>query len=86
MTQALEWQDFAACRFSDPELWFGVVDERYLPHPPRPELDRIEKAKTICRTCPVEAPCREYALGKPELYGVWGGKSSQELHHLRRGS
>ena len=39
-------------------------------------------AKDICRGCPVMMQCRRYAIGAKELYGVWGGLTEMERHHL----
>jgi hypothetical protein len=30
-------------------------------------------AKKICEQCPVRPQCFNYALGDPEVVGVWGG-------------
>lgn len=80
---ALAWQDQAACRGHDAELFF-------------PELGdtdrRIPRAKKICAGCPVRADCLEAAMRmEAGLYyrsGVWGGlsaKQRRELHRCRTG-
>ena len=38
------------------------------------ELHDIARAKTICSTCPVIAPCLEGAIERREPCGVWGGQ------------
>jgi WhiB family transcriptional regulator, redox-sensing transcriptional regulator len=43
----------------------------------------VEPAKAVCRACPVMAECREYALGIPDLKGVWGGLAEDERQRLR---
>lgn len=40
----------------------------------------IARAKLVCATCPVMAPCLEGALLRREPWGVWGG---QLFHHGR---
>lgn len=55
------WQDRAACRGHDPEIWF---DE-----------DRLERAVAICNTCPVIAECRDF--GRRSTAGVWAGESRE---------
>ena len=40
----------------------------------------IARAKRVCATCPVMAPCLEGALLRREPWGVWGG---QLFHHGR---
>jgi WhiB family transcriptional regulator, redox-sensing transcriptional regulator len=37
-----------------------------------------ERAKVICRGCPVLEACRDHALRTPEEYGVWGAMSASE--------
>ncbi len=38
------------------------------------QLEDIARAKTICSTCPVMAPCLEGAIERSEQWGVWGGQ------------
>jgi WhiB family redox-sensing transcriptional regulator len=45
-------------------------------------VTREERAKAICRGCPVLVRCREYALAAQEPYGVWGGLGEQERRHI----
>lgn len=63
------------CSQVDPELWF-----------PEPgQWTRTRAAKSLCRTCPLIAACRAWALAHPDLteYGVWGGLSAVERRQLR---
>jgi len=46
--------------------------------------DPDEEAKAICAGCPVRSSCLEYALAKPERYGVWGGMGERERERLLR--
>lgn len=62
-----------ACRDHDPELFF----------PDRSALEQEEKAKAVCRRCPLRWPCLEGALDRGEQYGVWGGFSEKERRKLR---
>jgi WhiB family transcriptional regulator, redox-sensing transcriptional regulator len=39
---------------------------------------RDERAKAVCRGCPVLAACREHALTVREPYGVWGAMTVEE--------
>lgn len=41
----------------------------------RPEIDR---AKTMCASCPVRAVCLEEALANDEDWGIWGGYTRPE--------
>lgn len=74
----LEWQVSAACR--------GPLGAVFFPPPTterkREKLAREARAKEICHSCPVELPCREYALSIREPHGVWGGLSEQERRAL----
>lgn len=45
-----------------------------------------EKAKAICRTCPVYAECQAWVLSLPgdrDLTGVCGGLTQDQRHRLR---
>jgi transcription factor WhiB len=46
---------------------------------------REERAKQVCRTCPVMQQCRRHALSVREPYGVWGGLSKSERDALLGG-
>jgi WhiB family transcriptional regulator, redox-sensing transcriptional regulator len=49
------------CR-SEPELFFA--------EDPR----KLERARELCRSCPVRAACLADALQRGEPWGVWGGE------------
>lgn len=66
------WTVQSACYGTDPALFF----------PERGEP--TEPAKRVCRTCPVQAECLEYALATGEKLGIWGGKSERERRAIRR--
>lgn len=66
------WQDSAACRDADPELFFATD-----------EASRRE-ALTLCGACPVRMECLEHALNQREVYGVWGGTDENERKRLAR--
>lgn len=78
------WQNRAACRGEDLVLFFGREGER------QPERDvRERKAKAICARCPVASECLDYALSRPEKYGVWllneDERASERRRRQRRG-
>ena len=74
----LIWQERAACRGPLGSVFFPpVLTERKVE-----KLAREERAKEICRMCPVLAECREYAISIREPHGVWGGMSEQERRAL----
>lgn len=72
----LDWQDYAACRDVDPDLFFplGTVGA---------SLPQIEQAKRVCRMCPVSGPCLRWALDHGDD-GVWGGTTEEERRKSRQ--
>jgi WhiB family redox-sensing transcriptional regulator len=70
--RAHAWQEFAACRTVDPELF----------HPDSGRHDMAARAKQVCKRCPVLDACHAHALGddgcRPERYGVWGGMTEDQ--------
>ena len=71
-----EWRRVAACRDTDPDLFFPVGTTG-------PAIEQIENAKAVCRECEAQAPCLEYALATNQDSGVWGGTSEEERRDLR---
>lgn len=67
------WQAHAACRGTDPDLFFtGRGDSR-----------RVEMARAVCLECPVRWLCANYALDNLETVGMWGGFSERQRRPLR---
>ena len=50
------------CRELDPELWFAESPSE------------VERAKALCRLCPLQQRCLAEALQRREPWGVWGGQ------------
>lgn len=73
----LDWRADAACKRVDPDLFFPVGTTGLA-------LVQIEDAKAVCRSCPSQAPCLEYALATNQDSGVWGGCSEEERRAMRR--
>ena len=65
-----DWRDDAVCRDLDPDLFFPLGTSGA-------SLLQIDKAKQICRTCPVCVPCLRWALDTGDS-GVWGGTTEDE--------
>lgn len=42
----------------------------------------VDKARKICRDCPVTSRCLEYALEERIDHGVWGGCSERERRRI----
>jgi WhiB family redox-sensing transcriptional regulator len=65
-----EWMAQGNCRDEHPSVFFpsdGVG---------------VDVARRICATCPVKAPCLEYALQYRVDHGVWGGCSERERRRI----
>ncbi len=71
------WRDVAACRDSDPTLFFPIGSTG-------PAVDQIAAAKVICASCSVIEGCLKYALESNQEAGVWGGYAEDERRRLRK--
>lgn len=60
------------CREVDPEIFF-----------PLPNATGNE-AKAVCRRCPVQDGCAQWAIDTGQRYGVWGGLSPEDREKLRK--
>ena len=72
-----EWRRTAACRDTDPDLFFPVGTTG-------PAIEQIENAKAVCRQCDSQRDCLEFALATNQDSGIWGGTSEEERRKLRR--
>jgi WhiB family redox-sensing transcriptional regulator len=77
LTVTTEWRDLAACRDSEPSLFFPIGSTG-------PAVDQIEAAKVICTACSVQDECLQYALESNQESGVWGGYAEDERRRLRK--
>ncbi len=75
--QEPDWRIDAACRDTDPDLFFPVGTTG-------PAVDQIASAKEVCNTCPAQNKCLDFALTTNQDSGVWGGTSEDERRKLRR--
>ena len=71
------WQDKAACRNTDPALFFPVGTTGAA-------VEQIASAKQVCRTCMSRDACLEFALTTNQDTGIWGGTSEEERRVIRR--
>ncbi|MFG3438368.1 WhiB family transcriptional regulator [Nonomuraea sp. NPDC047897] len=78
------WQDHAACKGSDLVLFYGPGEGE--PRETQMAKDRrVQHAKLICRSCPVQPECLEFHLQMgPAQYGVAGGLDEDERAAYRR--
>jgi WhiB family redox-sensing transcriptional regulator len=72
-----DWLDDAACRGTDPELFFPDADTSTA-------RAQVAAAKKTCRRCPVRGNCLSWALENGQEAGIWGGTTEEERRHLRR--
>ncbi len=77
LTITTDWRQLAACRDSEPTLFFPVGSTG-------PALDQISAAKEICFSCGVREECLQYALETNQEAGVWGGYAEDERRRLRK--
>ena len=75
--QPKTWRNSAACRDTDPDLFFPVGQTG-------PAIAHIASAKAVCTTCAVNRECLEYALMTNQDAGIWGGKTEDERRKIRR--
>lgn len=69
-----DWLDQAACRGSDPRLFFA--DQRG---------DHYTEARAICTACPVRTECLDYAIALGARQpGFWGGHTERQRDSIRR--
>ena len=57
-----EWTERAACRGTDPSLFFPDAGQAVDP-----------QAVATCARCPVLTECDTHATTRPERHGVWAG-------------
>lgn len=71
------WRDRAACRDTDPELFFPTAESG-------PAHDaQVAEAKAVCAGCSVHAECLVEALARIP-YGIAGGLTEHERRRLRQ--
>lgn len=70
------WRNRAACRDTDPDLFFPVGSTGSA-------AEEIRAAKALCRACPVREECLEFAFEANQEAGIWGGTSEDERRKMR---
>jgi WhiB family transcriptional regulator, redox-sensing transcriptional regulator len=73
----MDWRHDAACRGHDPEVFFPTGATG-------PVWEEVERAKAVCRRCPVREHCLRWAIGTGQDTGVWGGLSERERRACSR--
>ena len=67
------WHKDAACKGS---LHIFYAEDN---HNHEKKRIRLQKAKSICSTCPVLKECKDYARNNAE-FGFWGGEDEEERY------
>lgn len=75
MADRLAWKALGNCVDVNPALMYPDRGA----HP-----EDVRNAKELCRGCVVREECLDFALTRPEKYGVWGGTTEPERRVLRR--
>lgn len=73
----VDWRTHAACRDTDPELFFPIGTTG-------PAIDQIESAKEVCVGCMARDNCLDFAIATNQDSGVWGGTTEEERRTIRR--
>jgi len=71
------WRDFAACIEQDLNLFFPISTVGAA------AARQVEAAKQVCRDCPVQQSCLEWALDVGPEFGIFGGCTEVERRRLR---
>lgn len=69
----MNWHERAICAGADPDLFFPVGHGDSAP-----VLLQADRAKAVCRRCPVWDQCLAWALRYEETDGIWGGTTEGE--------
>jgi len=69
----VDWRTLAACRDLDGEIFFP-------PGAPGAEgsAQQVAQARSVCRACPVTAPCLTFAVTTRQGEGIWAGTTPAE--------
>lgn len=66
------WSEDAACSGVDIDIFFSSDDGEQ------------KQALEMCRACPVQRECLQYAIQQREMYGIWGGMTESERRGIIR--
>jgi WhiB family redox-sensing transcriptional regulator len=68
-----DWRRAAACRNTEPDLFFPVGTTG-------PAIDQIDAAKGVCRSCEALEPCLDFHRADPPLGLTVGPDRDRYLH------
>jgi WhiB family transcriptional regulator, redox-sensing transcriptional regulator len=72
----LAWMSHGACRGEDPGLFFPLGESGT-------SLRQVERARAVCRSCPVLTTCLRYAMDTGQQ-GIWGATTDDERRAMRQ--
>lgn len=76
----LPWMDRASCTTVGPDLWFPLTGDH----------KSTERARAICRWCPVAADCwafvQQFTLQEGTYAGLTPDERGMAYAHMRRGA
>jgi len=75
------WQQRAACRDAEPDLFFPTCDDFTAVENAR----QLVAAAKVCHACTVRRECLTYAVDSGQRFGIWAGHTPRDLRTLRRG-
>lgn len=76
----MTWQDRAACRNADTDLFYPPVETVGN----NEHSEYYEAARMICAGCPVQNECLDYANAEHIVEGMWGGLTKSQRAHARK--
>jgi WhiB family transcriptional regulator, redox-sensing transcriptional regulator len=77
-TIGMDWVTYAACQHEDPELFFPITSGME-------SFRQVRRAMAVCRRCPAQRACRDYAVETGQNAGIWGGTTANERRRIRAG-
>lgn len=76
----MTWQTRAACRDTDPELFFPPTEDDTAPVVAR----HLAAVRPVCERCPVQTECLTWALDIGQDVGIWAATTPTERRAIRR--
>lgn len=69
----MSWQDQAACRDMDSDLFFPEMRGKFAPG---------RQARNVCGVCEVARECLEFAVTNRMQFGIWGGMGRRDRERI----
>ena len=77
-THTPQWRDLAACKGQPVHWWYpegGVTSAN---------IADLNRARDVCRACPVDVECLTHGVVWPEVFGAWGGYTAKHVARFRK--